>query len=855
MKEHAKQYLKEYAKSQENWLKALIYDAIETNGNIPESRLNEIFNNLAYSKNLNITEPSIAESNSNAEINLSKLNHKNGVNALKPEQKIKFSKNVTILYGMNGAGKSSYFKILNEIVGGNQKKEILPNIYSDSEQSIDVELSYKEDGKEHILTWDGNERAIKPLNECKVFDTSYLNSFLQTRSADETLIQPLGLNLFSYIVSLIDLFKEKLNHEANKKRSEKPTLNLEFFHDEIKTAFENHAITDDLKKEIEKRYNFSPKNKANLEEKEKKLNELKQINIQDRIKLESNKQNGINTVKNHLEETQKKLKLFKKDVEKLTKEYMQKKQANDKTREQFEILADIPEIDSPEWKEFIKAGIKYSEKIQDSGSVCPYCRRPFQDENSLRLIKAYAEFLKDDSEQKLNKVLSEIENKLEEIKKLSTEIKIDEDINKVLEEVIYDKEDKNLYNKIQDIIEDFKKTKKLFIIILQNKKIDTEINIPNIKSIIEKISQIIQSINSKIKELSSEDSEKQKNINVLEKEVKKLKENKSISEQKDNIQPWFDIHKQEIELSEKASKINTRSITELSKQAHNELLTEKLKQNFEYELKEIGYENLEVKLEPAESKKGISHTKLIITKNNELEAILSEGEQKAVALTLFIAECKLQKTNNPIILDDPVNSLDHKIAGNFAHRLLKMDNQIIIFTHHRLFLDAFETSKENHVCKTIDSDCNNKRGKHIKIYLVTSEGKNSKGVLSNYKANKAQNHLNKAKRLLNISSSEFNTEVSGLIRKAVECAIDEVVFNNQVPTKYSNKNSRINWFELKKINGNDKFVDKLERIYSRVSAGEIHNGIVNEENPIGVEEFNEMILEIENIIKTRKDNV
>jgi hypothetical protein len=31
----------------------------------------------------------------------------------------------------DGAGKSSYFKILNEIVGGNQKKEILSNIYLD----------------------------------------------------------------------------------------------------------------------------------------------------------------------------------------------------------------------------------------------------------------------------------------------------------------------------------------------------------------------------------------------------------------------------------------------------------------------------------------------------------------------------------------------------------------------------------------------------------------------------------------------------------------------------------------------------------------------------------------------------
>jgi predicted ATPase len=51
------------------------------------------------------------------------LEHIQGVNALKQNQTIKFNNSVTILYGLNGAGKSRYFKILNEIVGGNQKKE------------------------------------------------------------------------------------------------------------------------------------------------------------------------------------------------------------------------------------------------------------------------------------------------------------------------------------------------------------------------------------------------------------------------------------------------------------------------------------------------------------------------------------------------------------------------------------------------------------------------------------------------------------------------------------------------------------------------------------------------------------
>lgn len=130
MKSNAKEYLIEFASSQEDWLKALIYSAIETNGSISSDRKNEIFNCLQDSTAIEYTKPNIVDSDSEAEIILTKLVHKEGVNALTENQIIKFHDDITIINGLNGAGKSGYFKIINEIVGGNQIKEILPNIYN-----------------------------------------------------------------------------------------------------------------------------------------------------------------------------------------------------------------------------------------------------------------------------------------------------------------------------------------------------------------------------------------------------------------------------------------------------------------------------------------------------------------------------------------------------------------------------------------------------------------------------------------------------------------------------------------------------------------------------------------------------
>ncbi|MDA3860022.1 MAG: AAA family ATPase, partial [Melioribacteraceae bacterium] len=369
-----------------------------------------------------------------------------------------------------------------------------------------------------------------------------------------------------------------------------------------------------------------------------------------------------------------------------------------------------------------------------------------------------------------------------------------------------------------------------------------------ITNITAKLNSISNAIETEIDKLSDDNTKKASKIEELEKSLKLLQENESIGKQKENIKNWFDIDETEKRFKNKTSKINTTKITTLSKTAHNVLLTETLKQYFTDELNSLGYKNLNVKIEDAKGGKGTSSTKLTLSKNNDIKAILSEGEQKAVALALFIAEIKIQKSKNPIILDDPVNSLDHKIAGKFAQRLLKIDNQVILFNHNRLFLDAFETSKGNHICKTIASDCNKSKGKHIRVYQVSSEGQNAKGILTNYKSNKAKEHILTAKNLLSKSPFEDELKVASLLRKSVECVIDEVVFNNQLPTKYSNKNSRIAWSELKKLKNDNKIIDNLETIHGRVSGGEMHNGTENEENPIEVGEFNTMISVIENIL-------
>jgi signal recognition particle GTPase len=55
-----------------------------------------------------------------------------GVNALAENQTIELTPNLTIIYGVNGAGKSGYVRLLKNVFYSKDKKDILPNINIDS---------------------------------------------------------------------------------------------------------------------------------------------------------------------------------------------------------------------------------------------------------------------------------------------------------------------------------------------------------------------------------------------------------------------------------------------------------------------------------------------------------------------------------------------------------------------------------------------------------------------------------------------------------------------------------------------------------------------------------------------------
>lgn len=70
------------------------------------------------------------------------------------------------------------------------------------------------------------------------------------------------------------------------------------------------------------------------------------------------------------------------------------------------------------------------------------------------------------------------------------------------------------------------------------------------------------------------------------------------------------------------------------------------------------------------------------------KTILSEGEQRAMGLALFLAEVQLRGDKSTLVFDDPSTSLDHRFRKKMAMRLVELakERQIIVFTHDAVFL-------------------------------------------------------------------------------------------------------------------------------------------------------------------------
>lgn len=229
--------------------------------------------------------------------------------------------------------------------------------------------------------------------------------------------------------------------------------------------------------------------------------------------------------------------------------------------------------------------------------------------------------------------------------------------------------------------------------------------------------------------------------------------------------------------------VATTNITRKSTELTSNMATQLLMDALNGELSQLNIANLRVAMK-AEGERGRSSFKLVLERPGKLRAsdVLSEGEQRAVAIASFLTERKLSGDGSGVIFDDPVCSLDHRRRQRVARRLAKeaVDRQVIVFTHDMFFLFALmEEAQHLGVAITPRTVAQTKDGFGVATDELPFDGSNTRARVGWLK-----NEQVACAKLDRLGEEEaYKTRVGWLytkLREAWEGCVEEMLLNGTV---------------------------------------------------------------------------
>ena len=227
------------------------------------------------------------------------------------------------------------------------------------------------------------------------------------------------------------------------------------------------------------------------------------------------------------------------------------------------------------------------------------------------------------------------------------------------------------------------------------------------------------------------------------------------------------------------AEVQTKGITQKANELVDTHLTKAVVDRFKIEQKTLEITHLKVCLSRKSGQtKAAFQTNPGTTLTKTTSEILSEGEQRALALAAFLTEIAITDGAGPIVVDDPVSSLDRERGLKVAARLAEeaVQRQVIVFTHDLIFF--------NDLCREADE-----RGVPMDTIALFSDGANAgkidpagvawKGLSVRKRLGQIRNDFMPLKKLHGTSPSEYEFRLKhlyGRLRDTYERVVEECIF-------------------------------------------------------------------------------
>jgi len=612
---------------------------------------------------------------------LNNIKNPSNINALHDESALIFNKiGLNVIYGDNGSGKSGYARILKKVCWSRDKNfQLKKNVFKDINEEQSFIIDYAKGDKSYTFEWAEDAQTPVELNSINVFDIACSNLYINNENPTE--YKPIGLDLLERLIIIFNKLTNKIDTELAKLNTDKPILDASYNETEIYKWYLN--IEDLNLDKVKKRIVFSDENKGRLIELTTLLSKSNPEKENEGLAQKINRYEIVNEKLKSIEN------YFEKDninlINQALKDFKSKKEAYDVATKKIEGDDPLSGIGSETWRLLWEAAKNFAvtevhPSKEDfpsdlSEEYCVFCQQILADDAKERL-RRFNLFITDTTSSQFQKAKEKIDELIDDISKIN--IPLDTTIDELEAEI----------EGFRDKFIKFKKdSEAAFELIISSLKSSTEIGE------IKEFQYISNLTNSRIEKIISEIKS---NLGLLAERKKLLMEFnelsalKSLFKEKERI---IKYHKEDLTkywLNKARLKTNTRIIS----QKIGEIQEDNAIQEQLNELKKhLSYFNTELAdkiiLRKTRTAQGETYQQCTFQDIDEkLREILSEGEQKLITLSNFIAECTIGNSKNTIVFDDPVTSLDQNYKEKIAKLIVKLsaDRQVIILTHDLNFV-------------------------------------------------------------------------------------------------------------------------------------------------------------------------
>lgn len=694
-----------WANSQDGWVRLAAAKVLDTGQELNSAAIASLYAQYLSEKSLSdisaVKVESLTTGQEDAEdvasLKLISLDSIKGVNALAPDQVIEFNPHLTVVFGENGAGKTGYTRVLKRAAKTRSVETILGNVHASTEAQPSARITWSLNNVRVTHQWTGEE-GLAPLTRMDVFDAPAVPMHVDTDLTYS--YTPADLALFKYVADAIRAVSAMATQEIEQRMPKAASFLARYERDTIVyPLIETISAATDMKT-LQELSQVSEREAANVTIMQQAVAALQSDNIAAQQAVTRNRLEANTQLVEAATATQAfNAAAYNKALDDLTRAVADQNELKSRISVTFE----IPGAESPEWHSFVNSGEAYRQHLalQDypqGGDPCLYCRQPLA-EHQVALVSVFRDLA-------TNAAQTTITNARSTAATLSTPLTLI-DVDRLTDS----------HNSESDAVPDDAHTADALAAIKWLREAQKTLatgaaiewapprGLPELALEATHRSAASRILLSELAERSDARAQKLSDEKV---KLAELQARLRLKVDLDDITEYVENAKWTTKAKQAASRLSSTlsSVTRVTKDA-GELL---LNGNFEARFAEerLALRAPEVNID-FPGRQGTTR-RLKTVQQHKPSAVLSEGEQKVIALADFLAESGLRSVSAPVVFDDPVNSLDYRrieeVSGRIA--LLAEHRQVVVFTHNIWFatelLSRFEKSQPKCTYYSIEDD-------------------------------------------------------------------------------------------------------------------------------------------------------